>query len=245
MQVIAPEWPGPQYPWWAALCALCPKRWQLPQDRSVYLRGGRGSDVSPQVVNMGLPSGLPGGVTELHAPTTPADSPPNVGPPASEAPRAADPGAQLMTAHRHTDTLPLGSRPGKVERKRDVQRFHPTGPPVSAPTTRSTAKPRHSSLGPPTSARRTLFHPRGAAQSSSDAPAEAGPPSEGPAPRDPLAIPMATDPDPVRGDMQGDTGEAPRAPPRGTDGNGPGTDTCGDAVGYTGLPAHRGGPHGD
>jgi len=40
MLVIAPEWPGPQYPWWGALCALCPKRWQLPQDRPVYLRGG-------------------------------------------------------------------------------------------------------------------------------------------------------------------------------------------------------------
>jgi len=40
MLIIAPEWPGPQYPWWAALCALCPKRWQLPQDRPVYLRGG-------------------------------------------------------------------------------------------------------------------------------------------------------------------------------------------------------------
>jgi len=39
MLVIAPEWPNPQYPWSAALCALCPKRWQLPQDRPVYLRG--------------------------------------------------------------------------------------------------------------------------------------------------------------------------------------------------------------
>jgi len=40
MLVIAPEWPGPQYPWLAALCALCPKRWELPQDRPVYLPGG-------------------------------------------------------------------------------------------------------------------------------------------------------------------------------------------------------------
>jgi len=39
MLIIAPEWPGPQYPLWAALCALCPNRWQLPQDRPLYLRG--------------------------------------------------------------------------------------------------------------------------------------------------------------------------------------------------------------
>jgi len=30
MLIIAPEWPGPQYPWWTTLCALCPRRWQLP-----------------------------------------------------------------------------------------------------------------------------------------------------------------------------------------------------------------------
>jgi len=45
MLVIAPDWPGPQYPWWAALCALCPRRWQLPQYRSVYLQGG--TDLMP------------------------------------------------------------------------------------------------------------------------------------------------------------------------------------------------------
>jgi len=118
-----------------------------------------------------------------------------------------------MTAHRHKDTLPLGSRPGKVERGRDVHRFHPTGTPVNAPTTRSATKPRPSSLGPPTSARRSVFNQRGAAQSSSDTPAQAGPPSEVPAPRDPQAAPMATDPEPVRGDVQGETREDPRDPP--------------------------------
>jgi len=45
MLIIAPEWPGLQCPWWAALCALCPKRWQLPQDRPLYLRGG--TDLMP------------------------------------------------------------------------------------------------------------------------------------------------------------------------------------------------------
>jgi len=40
MLIIAPEWPGTQYPWWTALCALCPRRWQIPQDRPFYLRGG-------------------------------------------------------------------------------------------------------------------------------------------------------------------------------------------------------------
>jgi len=52
----------------------------------------------------------------------PATAPPNLlplAPPLPEAPRGTDPGAQLMMAHRHTDTLPLGSRP-KVERKRDL-----------------------------------------------------------------------------------------------------------------------------
>jgi len=27
MLLIAQEWPGPQHPWGAALCALSPKRW--------------------------------------------------------------------------------------------------------------------------------------------------------------------------------------------------------------------------
>jgi len=45
MLVIAPEWPGPQYPCWASLCSLCPNRWCLPQDSPIYLRGG--SDIMP------------------------------------------------------------------------------------------------------------------------------------------------------------------------------------------------------
>jgi len=121
-----------------------------------------------------------------------------------------------MAENRHTDTLPLGSRPGKVERRRDVQRFQPTGTPVSAPTTWSAKKLRPSSLGHPTSARRSLFNQRRAAQSSSDAPARAGPPSEFPAPRDSQAVPMATDPEPVRVDIHGDTREAPLDPPEAT-----------------------------
>jgi len=47
MLIIAPEWPGPQYPCWAALSALCPKPWQLPQDPPLYLRGGVWGTVSP------------------------------------------------------------------------------------------------------------------------------------------------------------------------------------------------------
>jgi len=38
--IVAPEWGGPGYPWWAALCALCPRRWCFPDGRPVYLRGG-------------------------------------------------------------------------------------------------------------------------------------------------------------------------------------------------------------
>jgi len=115
-----------------------------------------------------------------------------------------------MTAHRHTDTLPLWRRPGKVERRRAVQRFHPTGTPVNAPITRSATMQRPSSLGPPNPARRLLFNLRGAAQSSSEAPAQAGPPLEVPAPRGPQAVPMAAGPEPVHGEVPGDTVEAPR-----------------------------------
>ena len=40
MLIVAPEWGGPGYPWWAALCALCPRRWCFPEGRPVYLCGG-------------------------------------------------------------------------------------------------------------------------------------------------------------------------------------------------------------
>jgi len=45
MPVVATEWSGPGYPWWTALCALCPKRWCFPEGRPVYLRGG--TDLMP------------------------------------------------------------------------------------------------------------------------------------------------------------------------------------------------------
>jgi len=41
--------------------------------------GWHGPDASPQVANVGLPAGLPGGVAGTHAPTTPANLPPTVG----------------------------------------------------------------------------------------------------------------------------------------------------------------------
>jgi len=62
------------------------------------------------------------------------------GPPAPRvAPPDQDPGAQFMAAHKHTDTLPLGSRPGKSYKRRGVQRFDPN----------SWARARPFSLGPP------------------------------------------------------------------------------------------------
>jgi len=134
-----------------------------------------------------------------------------------------------MTAHRHTNILPLGSRPGKVERRRDVPRFNPTGLPGGAPTTRSAAKPRPSSLGPPAATRRSLFLTREAAQSSSDAPAHAGPP------------PAVAGPGPVHGRHRG----CPVGPPRGPDGNRPRTVARRHASRCAGDPARRGGPHGD
>jgi len=40
MLIVDPEWSGPGCPWWAPLCALCPRRWCFPEGRPVYLRGG-------------------------------------------------------------------------------------------------------------------------------------------------------------------------------------------------------------
>jgi len=66
--IIAPEWPGPQYPWWAALCALCPKR-SVPPRR-------HGLDASPQVADVGLLAGLTGGGAGADAPAPPLPPPP-------------------------------------------------------------------------------------------------------------------------------------------------------------------------
>jgi len=98
-----------------------------------------------------------------HGQPVPAPSPPVGELQPQEEPRGLDTSAQLVAAHRHTDSLPLGSKPGKTERRRDVPCFHPTGPTGGTPATRSAAKLRPSSLGPPASARRTLFRPREAA----------------------------------------------------------------------------------
>jgi len=35
MLVVAPEWSGPGYRWWAAMCALCPRMWCFPEGRPV------------------------------------------------------------------------------------------------------------------------------------------------------------------------------------------------------------------
>jgi len=147
MLIIAPEWPSPQYLWWAAVCALCLKRWQLPQDRPLYLR--RGAELMPAPRWRTWAFLLDSGKGSEHkCPTTPAE-PPTAGPPITGGNPGHGPGPQLMTAHRHTDMLPLGSRPGKVERMRDVQSFHLAGSTGRAPTTQSAAKPRPSSLTSP------------------------------------------------------------------------------------------------
>jgi len=88
MLIIALEWPGTQYPWWTTLCAVCPRRWQLPQDRPLYLRVG--TDLMPaprwhQVRgNLGLPAGRLAGVAGTRAPAPPANPPPTGGPPREE-----------------------------------------------------------------------------------------------------------------------------------------------------------------
>jgi len=65
MLVIPQEWSGTWYPWWTALCALCPKRWCLPEGRPVSLRG---TGAGPAMENMGLPLGLPPPPSRLARP---------------------------------------------------------------------------------------------------------------------------------------------------------------------------------
>jgi len=48
MLVVCPEWSGPGYPRWSALCALCPKRWCFPEGRPVHVRGGTGIVPAPR-----------------------------------------------------------------------------------------------------------------------------------------------------------------------------------------------------
>jgi len=141
MLVVTPKWSGPGYPWWTALCALCPRRWCFPEGRPVYLRGGTDLMPAPRRRTWAfLLDSRPQQQLGLAPPpptVTLAVTP--VGPPPGIAPPDRDPGAQLMTAHRHTDTLPLGSRPRKSDRRRGVQRFDHT----------SGARPRPHSLPPP------------------------------------------------------------------------------------------------
>jgi len=120
MLIVSPEWAGSGYLWWPALCALCPKRWCFPEGRPVYLRGGTDLVPAPRWRTWAFlldsrPAQMPG-----HPTSPPAVAPPMllVGPPPQPlgAPPAQDPGADLMVAHRHTDTLPLGNRQGKRPR---------------------------------------------------------------------------------------------------------------------------------
>jgi len=91
-----------------------------------------GPSAGPTLENMGLPPGLqppaavgPGRTPARRSICRGPDSPP---PP-------PDPGAQLMAAHRHTHTLPLRSRPGKVERSGTCN--------ASTPQAHSEAPPPH------------------------------------------------------------------------------------------------------
>jgi len=93
----------------------------------VYLRGGSILSPAPRWKTWAFLLGsspLP-----QPGPTAPLCPPP----PTRGTPLGHDPGAQVMTAHRHTDTLPRGSM------RREVQRFEPT----------TGTRPRPSSLDPP------------------------------------------------------------------------------------------------
>jgi len=59
-------------------------------------------------------------------------------------------GTRARSSCRPIATLtPLGNRTSNTERKRDMQRFQPAGPPVGDPATRSSAKPGPSPMCPP------------------------------------------------------------------------------------------------
>jgi len=92
--VIAPEWPGPQYPWLAALCALCPNRWQLPHDRPVYIRGGTDLMPAPRWRTWAFVlDSREGSQTRMPPPPLPQPTHQPLAPPVSETPWDRDPGA--------------------------------------------------------------------------------------------------------------------------------------------------------
>jgi len=143
MLVVAPEWGGPRYPWWAALCALCFRRWCFPEGQPVYLRGGTELipaprwrtwafllDSRPLVVPgpAAVPPAVPAVLTLMKPP-----------PSAAEGALAPDPGADLMAAHRHADTLPLTNKQRRgmplPDPKPGVRRRPPLlgPPPVASP----------------------------------------------------------------------------------------------------------------
>jgi len=95
-----------------------PREVVLPRVPAGVPAGGHGHDAVPAV--MGLPPGLPltpatgsPRTTAWRAVWRGSDAPHQP----QGAPPAHDPGANFMTAHRHADSLPLGRRPGKSEKK--------------------------------------------------------------------------------------------------------------------------------
>jgi len=122
-----------------------PKAVAAPTGPAPLPPGLHGPDASPQVAHVGLPAGLPGGVAGTHVPTTPANPPPTVGPRRAGGAPGRGPGRTT-----HDGTPPHGhTAPRESAREGGTQRFQPAEPPGDAPTTRSAAKPRPSSLGPP------------------------------------------------------------------------------------------------
>jgi len=132
MPVVATEWSGPGYPWWTALCALCPKRWCFPEGRPVYLRGG--TDVVPaprwRTWAFLLDSRPPKQLGLAPTPPTMTLAVTPVGPPTTGGAPGPGPGCAA-----HGDP----QAPVKSEKRRGVQRFDPT----------SEARPRPHSLAPP------------------------------------------------------------------------------------------------
>jgi len=113
MLIIAPEGPGPQYPWLATLCALCPKRWQLPQDRPVYLRGARTS-CQPPGGGPGLSCWTPAKGHRQACSRHPRRSSPKLRPPGCQ--RRHGPRTREHNSWRHTATqtrCPSGVGPGR------------------------------------------------------------------------------------------------------------------------------------
>jgi len=128
---------------WAIVCPV-PQTVAVPAGPARVPPGGHGPDASPQLADLGFPVGLPERGTGKHAPATPADPHPNVGPPGIRGAPGRGPGSTT-----HGGTPPHRHAAPRESAREDVTQagratLPPSGNPVNAPITRSVTKPRPS-----------------------------------------------------------------------------------------------------